>query len=66
LWAGFDGAFDSSVLIRTVGLVEDPGGWRYEARAGAGIVADSDPASERLETETKIAALLRALTEPLP
>ncbi len=66
LWAGFDGAFDSSVLIRTVGLVEDSGGWRYEARAGAGIVADSDPASERLETETKIAALLRALTEPLP
>jgi para-aminobenzoate synthetase component 1 len=65
-WAGFDGAFDSSVLIRTVGLVEDPGGWRYEARAGAGIVADSDPRSERLETETKIAALLRALTEPLP
>ncbi|MCF8503789.1 MAG: anthranilate synthase component I family protein [Caulobacter sp.] len=66
LWAGFDGAFDSSVLIRTVGLVEEAGGWRYEARAGAGIVADSDPASERLETETKIAALLRALTESLP
>lgn len=65
LWAGFDGAFDSSVLIRTVGLIEDPGGWRYEARAGAGIVADSDPRAERLETEDKIAALLRALTEPL-
>ncbi|MDP1737213.1 MAG: anthranilate synthase component I family protein [Caulobacter sp.] len=65
LWAGFDGAFDSSVLIRTVGLVEGGGGWRYEARAGAGIVADSDPRAERLETEAKIAALLRALTEPL-
>lgn len=65
MWAGFDGAFDSSVLIRTVGLVEDGGGWRYEARAGAGIVADSDPRAERLETEDKIAALLRALTEPL-
>ncbi|MES2034307.1 MAG: anthranilate synthase component I family protein [Pseudomonadota bacterium] len=63
LWAGFDGAFDSSVLIRTVGLVEDGGGWRFEARAGAGIVADSDPRAERLETEDKIAALLRALTE---
>ena len=66
LWAGFDGAFDSSVLIRTVGLVEDADGWRYEARAGAGIVADSDPRAERLETEAKIAALLRALTDPLP
>ncbi len=62
-WAGFDGAFDSSVLIRTVGLVEDEGGWRLEARAGAGIVADSDPHAERLETEAKIAALKRALTE---
>lgn len=62
-WAGFDGAFDSSVLIRTVGLVEDAGGWRLEARAGAGIVADSDPHGERLETEAKIAALKRALTE---
>jgi len=66
LWAGFDGAFDSSVLIRTVGLVEDDGGWRYEARAGAGIVADSDPRAERLETEDKIAALLRALMDPIP
>ncbi len=62
-WAGFDGAFDSSVLIRTVGLAEDGGGWRFEARAGAGIVADSEPRAERLETEAKIAALLRALTE---
>ncbi len=62
-WAGFDGAFDSNVLIRTVGLVEENEGWRFEARAGAGIVADSDPRAERLETEAKIAALLRALTE---
>jgi len=62
LWAGFDGAFDSSVLIRTVALVEDADGWRFEARAGAGIVADSDPRAERLETEDKIAALLGALT----
>ncbi|USQ94975.1 aminodeoxychorismate synthase, component I [Caulobacter sp. RL271] len=62
-WAGFDGALDSSVLIRTVGLVEDAGGWRVEARAGAGIVADSDPRAERLETEAKIAALKKALTE---
>ena len=62
-WAGFDGAFDSSVLIRTVGLVQEASGWRLEARAGAGIVADSDPRGERLETEAKIAALKKALTE---
>lgn len=60
-WAGFDGAFDSSVLIRTVACVEDDEGWRVEARAGAGIVADSDPRAERLETEAKIAAIVRAL-----
>ena len=63
-WAGFDGAFDSSVLIRTAAFVEDAGGWSLEARAGAGIVADSDPHAERLETEAKIAALARALEEP--
>ena len=63
-WAGADGAFDSSVLIRTVSLVEDEGGWRFEAPAGAGIVADSGPVLEREETEAKIAALRRALTEP--
>ncbi|NQE63997.1 aminodeoxychorismate synthase, component I [Caulobacter sp. RHG1] len=62
-WAGLDGAFDSSVLIRSVALTEEDGGWRLEARAGAGIVADSDPRAERLETEAKIAALKKALTE---
>jgi para-aminobenzoate synthetase component 1 len=63
-WAGFDGGFDSSVLIRTAAFVEDADGWSLEARAGAGIVADSDPRAERLETEAKIAALARALEEP--
>jgi para-aminobenzoate synthetase component 1 len=62
LWAGFDGAFDSSVLIRTLSLVQDEAGWRFEAKAGAGIVADSDPVAERIETEDKIAAIRRALT----
>ena len=60
-WAGADGAFDSSVLIRTAACVQDGDGWRIEARAGAGIVADSDPKAERIETQDKIAALLRAL-----
>ena len=61
-WAGVDGAFDSSVLIRTVGFVRDEDGWRFEAPAGAGIVADSDPVLEREETEAKIAALRGAMT----
>ena len=61
-WAGDDGAFDSSVLIRTLAFEEDAGGWSFEARAGAGIVADSDPLTEAQETEAKIAALKRALT----
>ena len=61
-WASVDGAFDSSVLIRTVSCMADGSGWRVEARAGAGIVADSDPGAERLETEAKIAAIAHALT----
>jgi para-aminobenzoate synthetase component 1 len=52
---------DSNVLIRTAGFVKDGRGWRVEARAGAGIVADSDPRAERQETEAKIAALSAAL-----
>jgi para-aminobenzoate synthetase component 1 len=62
-WAG-DGALEASVLIRTVALEADPGGWRFEARAGGGVVADSDPAAEVAETEAKIGAILRALTFP--
>lgn len=64
-WCGFDGAMDSSVLIRTAALVRRDGRWRVRACAGAGIVADSDPVAERLETEAKISALRRALTEPV-
>ncbi|WP_309088419.1 anthranilate synthase component I family protein [Phenylobacterium sp.] len=60
-WAGLDGALEASVLIRTVALVEDPAGWRFEARAGGGIVADSDPQAETAETEHKISAILAAL-----
>ena len=61
--AGLDGSLDSSVLIRTAAFVADGDGWRFRALAGAGIVADSDPAAERQETEAKIAGLRRALTE---
>jgi len=53
---------DSSVLIRTLALVQDEGGWSWEVRAGAGVVADSDPHAERVETDTKVSAILTALT----
>jgi para-aminobenzoate synthetase component 1 len=63
-WAGADGAMDASVLIRTVAFERDADGWTFEARAGAGIVADSDPLTERHETEAKISAILAALRAP--
>ena len=56
-WLGFDGAMDSSVLIRTVTVAAD----RVVAQAGGGIVADSDPAGEWEELMVKVRPLLRAL-----
>jgi para-aminobenzoate synthetase component 1 len=62
-WAGFDGALESSVLIRTAALTQgEDQRWRVRACAGAGIVADSDPAAELAETDSKISGLRRALT----
>ena len=56
-----EGALTASVLIRTASFDRDEAGWRWRALAGAGIVADSDPHGERLETEAKIRALREAL-----
>lgn len=61
-WAGFDGALDSNVLIRTAAFCEDARGWRFETRAGGGITSDSDPAEEVRETLAKIAALRSAFS----
>lgn len=63
-WAGADGSLEASVLIRTVALLENAAGWTFEARAGGGIVADSDPDEEVAETTAKIGAILKALTGP--
>jgi para-aminobenzoate synthetase component 1 len=60
-WAGLDGAFDSSVLIRTLAFEEDAEGWAFETRAGGGITADSVPEEEDAEAEAKIGAIQRAL-----
>ena len=61
-WAGFNGAMDANVMIRTALFEKEGDAWRFEARAGAGLIADSDPAAERMETEDKMAALLKALS----
>jgi para-aminobenzoate synthetase component 1 len=56
------GAMESNVLIRTLACESGPDGWRIRAAAGGGIVADSDPVAERIETETKL-SLIRAVLE---
>ncbi|MCC6949084.1 MAG: anthranilate synthase component I [Bradyrhizobiaceae bacterium] len=56
---GADGSMDSCIVLRTA-LIKD--GKMY-VQAGAGIVADSDPASEQRECENKARALFRAAEE---
>ncbi len=54
---GFDGAMDTCLAIRTmVGR-----GRTFSVQAGAGIVADSDPATEYQETVNKASATLQAI-----
>jgi len=55
----FSGNLDTAIAIRT--MVVGPGG-RATVQAGAGIVADSDPASEDAECSHKAAALLSAVS----
>ena len=54
---GFDGGLDSCIALRTCVL---KGGMAY-VQAGAGVVADSDPASEYQETVNKAQGMLRAI-----
>jgi anthranilate synthase component I len=54
---GFGGDLDMAIAIRTA-LLRD--GKAY-VQAGAGIVADSDPATEELETRNKAMAVLAAI-----
>jgi anthranilate synthase component 1 len=57
LYADFAGNLDSCIAIRTL-LMKNK---RAYLQAGAGIVADSDPAAEFQETMNKAQALLRAV-----
>jgi len=56
-YLSFTGDLDTCIAIRTL-LVQ---GGETSVTAGAGIVADSDPAAEESETESKAAALLAAV-----
>ena len=55
-YLGFHGEMDLAIAIRTA-LVKDG---EMHVQAGAGIVADSDPAAEWQETQNKARAVLRA------
>jgi para-aminobenzoate synthetase component 1 len=56
-YIGFDGAMDTSVLIRTITAGH---GW-WQAPVGGGIVVQSDPQREYEETWHKATGLLRAM-----
>ncbi len=53
----YDGSLDTCIAIRTLVMQ----GQTVSVQAGAGIVADSDPAREYQETVNKATALLRAV-----
>ena len=55
-YLGFNGDMDLAIAIRTA-VVKDG---RLYVQAGAGIVADSVPESEWMETQNKARAVLRA------
>lgn len=54
---GFAGDLDLAIAIRTTTI----SGGVARVQAGAGLVADSDPQSEYLESQNKAAAPLRAV-----
>jgi anthranilate synthase component 1 len=55
-YLGFNGDMDVAIAIRTAVLKDG----RLHVQAAAGIVADSDPRSEWLETQHKARAILKA------
>ena len=57
MYLGFDGAMDSSILIRTITAGR---GW-WQLPVGGGIVAQSDPEDEYRETWHKARGLLQAI-----
>jgi len=62
-YADFAGNMDMAIALRTMVVMpgSEPGSWRVDIQAGAGIVADSDPQLEHEETVNKAAALAKAV-----
>ncbi len=60
-YLSFTGDLDACITIRTLAVRRTAAGHEVSVTAGAGIVADSDPAAEQRETESKAAALLAAV-----
>jgi len=56
-YIGFDKNLEFAIAIRTMNVRKG----RAYIQTGAGIVADSVPANEWTETETKAAAMMRAI-----
>jgi anthranilate synthase component I len=59
----FSGNMDMCIALRTMVITpaQAPGRWQVDIQAGAGIVADSQPAAEYQETLNKARALLTAV-----
>ncbi len=67
-YADFRGNLNMAIALRTMvvtpgkpGVIGGAGTWNVHIQAGGGIVADSDPEAERLETVNKAAALGKAV-----
>lgn len=64
-WVGLDHQMDIALALRTMVVptaMHGPDGrWAYHLQAAGGIVADSDPDAEYMETVNKAAALARAI-----
>ncbi|MBY0463034.1 MAG: aminodeoxychorismate synthase component I [Alphaproteobacteria bacterium] len=58
-YIGFNGNMDVNIAIRTLTAQEN----KICFQVGGGIVADSNPFEEYIETETKAAALIKILTK---
>ncbi len=59
-YCSFAGELDFCITIRTAVVA----GGQVHVQSGAGVVLDSDPARELLETEAKASAILAAVGEP--
>ena len=52
---------DFNVMIRTLTLEEEDGGWAVSGRSGGAITIGSDPEEEYAETMAKASALKKAI-----